>query len=317
MVQPVAIPSSFASLGMRALSAIVDSLEVAIRNDFVNRSNGFFGGVLASAFIVAVGVGLEGPELFHELWPNWFVWLTRNSEDRLRRFERNIKIIGLVGWLLIGIGIVGEGAFEALQNRAEGQLQTFNDIVLTDTQREGSYAIDRAGMANENASIAEKATALVRLKQLKAEKKNLELQSQLEQEKTERLKLEERYAPRRINLEQINGIANILKATQPESISMRVFVSTSDGIPLSIQWKAAIEKGGWTVSSVQPTYECAIVPLCVLYRDKLHRPPKADVLAQAMATLNMTVVEGPNDSVQGNEVVLVIGVKNNGPSHRN
>jgi hypothetical protein len=31
----------------------------------------------------------------------------------------------------------------------------------------------------------------------------------------------------------------------------------------------------------------------------------------------MPVVEGPHDSVQGNEVVLVIGVKNNGPSHRN
>jgi hypothetical protein len=103
--------------------------------------------------VVAVGVALEGPELLHEMWPRLFTCFTRGSVQRIRKFKRIIKKVGLWGWLLVVVGIVGEGIFEALQNRAEGQLQTFNDILLADAQRNAgnarASAIDAANAAQK------------------------------------------------------------------------------------------------------------------------------------------------------------------------
>lgn len=91
----------------------------------------------------------------NELWPSSFRWFTRKSNERLHRFERVIKKIAFVGWLLIGLGVSGEGVFEGFQNRAEGQLQTFNAILLRDARL-------TAGTAKESAQGAADASSLAR-----------------------------------------------------------------------------------------------------------------------------------------------------------
>jgi hypothetical protein len=147
MVHLVALLSSSISLGID-VPAITDALDNAIRDDLQSRSDTFFLWVLISAGIVVVGVALEGPEIFHELWPNLFSWFTWQSKERLHKFERRIKVIGLAGWLLVVFGVAGEAIFEVLQNRAEGQFQTFNGILLKSAQREaGSAAKSAEGAA--------------------------------------------------------------------------------------------------------------------------------------------------------------------------
>jgi hypothetical protein len=65
-----------------------------------------------------------------------------------------VKKFGLVGWLLVVVGVMGEGIFEGLQYFTERQSQTLNDILLADAQ-------ERAGEANERAAKAdEKRVAL-------------------------------------------------------------------------------------------------------------------------------------------------------------
>jgi hypothetical protein len=131
MVHAVALASSSVSLSVVVPPArIIEALDNSIRAELQRGSHSFFICALRSAFVVAVGVILEGPEILHELWPKLFVWFTWKSTQRLHRFERAIKKIAFAGWLLIGIGLFGEGAFGILQNRAEGQMQTFNDILL-------------------------------------------------------------------------------------------------------------------------------------------------------------------------------------------
>jgi hypothetical protein len=93
-------------------------------------------------------------ELLHEMWPRVFTCFTGGSIPRLRKFKRIVKKIGFWGWLLIVLGVAGEGIFETLQNRAEGELQTFNQILLTDAQRRAGSAKDSAEVASSAASNA-------------------------------------------------------------------------------------------------------------------------------------------------------------------
>jgi len=130
---------------------LVTSLDNVIRDDLQSFSHSFFVGVLVSAFIVAIGVALEGPELLHEMWPRLFTCFTGEETPRLRKFKRTVKKIGFWGWLLIAVGVAGEGIFEALQNRTEGQLQTFNEILITDAQSSAGNAKDSAEAASSAA----------------------------------------------------------------------------------------------------------------------------------------------------------------------
>lgn len=163
MVHAVDLPSSSTSLGVIVSPTIIEALDKGIRDDLQRFGHSFFVWVLVSAFVVAIGVALEGPELLHEMWPRLFTCFTRDSIPRLRKFKRIVKKVGFWGWLLVVVGVAGEGIFEALQNRAEGQLQTFNDILLADAQRNAgsarASAIDAANAASRADSESENATA--------------------------------------------------------------------------------------------------------------------------------------------------------------
>lgn len=92
IVHPVALASSSTSLGM-PLSVNTDVLDSAIRDVLQRTSQGLFLWVLVSAFVVALGCALEGPELLHEMWPKLFTCFARGSSvARIRKFtEAAIK----------------------------------------------------------------------------------------------------------------------------------------------------------------------------------------------------------------------------------
>jgi hypothetical protein len=198
IVHAVALASSSTSLGVSVPVDFIDALDNSIREELQRTSHMFFLCVLISAFVVAAGVALEGPELLHEMWPKVFTPFTKGSVTRIRKFKRFIKKIGFWGWLLVVVGIVGEGVFEALQNRAEGQLQTFNDILLTDARRHAGEAGERAADANERASANEK----------EAERLNKEA----EDERMARVELEKQVSPRSLSKKQSDALVRQLRA---------------------------------------------------------------------------------------------------------
>ena len=228
-VHSVALLSSSASLGW-VDPAIVNTLEDRTRDDFQNLSHTFFACVLVSAGVVAVGVAMEGPEIFHDLWPRLFQWFTRRSAEKLKKFERTVKKIGAIGWVLVAIGVAGEGVFELLQNRVEGQLQTFNDILLKDARLTAARAQVQAGDAATNAQLAQgsanKAGTSASLAQHHADEIGKELrgeidqeqaaEKQIEDERVKRLKLAASLAPRQIL--DSTGIANELQSMSPRRV---------------------------------------------------------------------------------------------------
>jgi hypothetical protein len=154
MNTPSTFLSSYASLQI-ALSPYVDALDSRIRDDLQRSSHCFFVLVIVCALTVAVGCLLEGPELIHELWPKWFSFYGWSSTAR---FERTIKEVAFWGWLMIGVGVSGEGIFEAFQNSYEGHLQTLNDILLEESRVTASSANLEAAYARQDTAQLEKTT---------------------------------------------------------------------------------------------------------------------------------------------------------------
>jgi hypothetical protein len=63
---------------------------------------------------------------------------------------------------LVVFGVAGELVAEGLVSRADGTLQTFNDILLSEAQKESAFAIERASNAYERAATAERETEKLR-----------------------------------------------------------------------------------------------------------------------------------------------------------
>lgn len=172
MVHLVAPVSWSTWLAIGVSPKIIDALDNSIRDELQRNSDTFFFWVLFSAFVVLIGVALEGPEVLHELWPRLFRRFTSKSDEHLTKFNKLIKRIGFVGWFLVVIGVAGEGIFEGLQNRAEGQLQTFGSILLKDARLAASTAkasaSDAAIFAETAQGSADNADADARSAQEKA-----------------------------------------------------------------------------------------------------------------------------------------------------
>jgi len=173
----------------------IESLDSLVRADFINLRDLFFSWLLRSTAIVGIGVLLEVFELLHEIRP---VQITRIdfstgllvSSSWRKSVGRLIKAVALLGWFMVLIGVVGEGVFESLVSRADGDIQTFDSILLASTQR-------RAAEANERASANEQEAK--------------QLQKEAEDERMARLEIEARVAWRNLTKKQQSEIGATLR----------------------------------------------------------------------------------------------------------
>lgn len=131
---------------------VIRYLDELTRTDLQNLRDSYFFWLLISSGVVALGVVLEGPEIVHET-----VGVIRRVSRSERKTPSWITWVALVGWLFVVLGVAGEGIAEALVSKADGLIQTFNDIVLTDAQHEIARAEERAGDAQISAESSEKA----------------------------------------------------------------------------------------------------------------------------------------------------------------
>jgi hypothetical protein len=145
IVHPIVLVSSSSILRIPESSDLIKAMDDAIRSDLQSFSDSFFWLALVSSAFVVIGVALEGPELLHELWPKTFSVFAK----------RWVKKIGLIGWLLVVLGVGGEVIFGLLENKAQGLLQTFNEILLVDAQRQAGDAKTSAEGAAEAAHLAQ------------------------------------------------------------------------------------------------------------------------------------------------------------------
>ena len=136
---------------------IIRNLDDLVRIDFQGARDSYFLWLLISSGAVAAGVILEGPEVIHES-----ARVLRNLLDHNeRRTPRWIVLVGLLGWILVAVGVAGEGIAEAVVSKTDSQLEFLNRTLLTEEQNRVALANERAESAITQAGdVASQATAL-------------------------------------------------------------------------------------------------------------------------------------------------------------
>jgi hypothetical protein len=156
----------------------------AIRSDLQSWRDMFFRLLVGSSLVVAVGVALEGPEVIHEVQNTW-----RTVKRETRGW---VKGVGLLGWILVVIGVAGEGVFELAFSISDGQIQTFDEILTSEAQRIALRA------QYENIQIG--------IELAKEEQATADAEKAAEREKLARLKFEKDYGPRILTKSEQKGI---------------------------------------------------------------------------------------------------------------
>jgi hypothetical protein len=173
-------PMNFIALSI--VSRLASSSSPSLRIDLKQIRDCWFHLLIFCTVMVALGVFLEEAE--ESRFPS-----TRSRLDMTTGiftpspWIKRKKEITRIGWILILLGVVGEGLFEAAVSNADGMLQDFNNTLL-------AGVIEQAGAANARASANE-----VEAQQLKAEN----------------LRLEAIIAPRSLSLDQQRQITDRLR----------------------------------------------------------------------------------------------------------
>jgi|SRR5581483_3529 len=128
---------------------ITQAADAAIRGDLESLRNAYFHGLLWMTGVVVIGLAMEAPEV----WYDTVSFFKRTG----KAIEHDwVKPLAALGWLLIIIGVAGEGVSEGLVSNADGLLQTFNNILLAETTKAAGAAGLSARAAANAASQAKK-----------------------------------------------------------------------------------------------------------------------------------------------------------------
>ena len=103
--------------------------------------------LLLMTFLVVVGVVFEGPEIAHDVKAAWL--RCRGKKIRNREAAPWITLAAAFGWLVIVIGVAGEGYWESAVSNDDGKIQAFDEAKLADaTIKSNSAVADAVTLAN-------------------------------------------------------------------------------------------------------------------------------------------------------------------------
>jgi hypothetical protein len=150
-------PSSVTPPGISKLWAILEhNLDEIVRNGLKHERDVFFVSLIISTGVVVVGLLLEEAKLW---FPAGKPQLDRINcvfpPSPLIKWRRRIEILG---WILIVGGVIGEGVFEGATSIADGLLQDFSNVLLSDALRQAGSAAESAKTAHEEADATRKET---------------------------------------------------------------------------------------------------------------------------------------------------------------
>lgn len=254
---------------------LVEVLDAAVRTDLENLRYAYFVKLLIFTALVFVGLVFEVGEILHDV----VGFIRRHKIEaeyeatpalfrREHEPSHRVKMFAAVGWLLIVIGVGGEGVFEGFVSWADSTLQTFNNILLADTQRTSGAANERAAAAFERAAKTEKdaarleaeaAASLAASKSAQAETKKYEsLIAQAnehaaeanriaESERLARVELEKQLSPRRLTKEQREKLSKLLYVPQGSNIAIASSPFDGEAQDFASDLVEAFKAGNWTV----------------------------------------------------------------------
>jgi hypothetical protein len=179
-------------------------IDELIRNDLQSIRALQFAWLIAATGVVLIGVCLEGPEA---ILPRPMDWAKR---------------LGRIGWLLIVLGLAGEGAFEVRVSKTDATLGDFEDILMVATQNDAENARALSAAAQKRASEADERASI-------NQREAARLRERSEAEKLERLKLETFVSPRILTIDQQQRIATALNTLGSRTVVVSSYGQDEEG----------------------------------------------------------------------------------------
>ncbi len=133
---------------------VVKGLDNLVRSDFEAFRNIWFNRLLISTAVVALGLLFELPEIIHDSVEA--IRKLRQSHKPTPQIRPWVKLFVSVGWLLIVVGVGGEFVADSFVSKADGIVQTFDETLIADAQRQTGLASERAARAFERAAKTER-----------------------------------------------------------------------------------------------------------------------------------------------------------------
>jgi hypothetical protein len=199
-----------------------------------------FNWLLGATAVVAIGLVFEGPELTHEITSIVRHWrFTRRFRFSLPEAHAPewAKLLAFVGWLLIVMGVAGEYVADSFVSKADGYVQTFDEIVLANAQKEVEIAKEKSGGAYERAATAEREAA--------------RLGKDAEDERLARVKIEAAVAWRSLDDKQKHDIGSALASFSPKAgASIWYDSSSTEAQMFADDIAEALRSGGITTTNV-------------------------------------------------------------------
>lgn len=196
------ISRALSSLSASSLSSLLAKNDELVRSDLEAFRTLFFICLVASTIAVFAGVALEEGEA----WMHAIKHVLPLDPITVYRWAKKLV---KVGWILIVIGVAGEGIFEVCVTRTDSTLGTFDNILLTEARKEASNAVLGAATANMQVAEANERASINEL---------------AEQElKAENLRLEATIAPRSLSLDQQKKIADVCRKFQGHGVLVKSY----------------------------------------------------------------------------------------------
>jgi hypothetical protein len=136
----------YLSSGSPELAQAASALELA-RGHLKSLRDWNFHCLLVCTFAVGVGLLMELPEIVHDMWEIYGrksrelrYWLTPSIDRREYPRRDWVKKWSALGWVLIVLGVMGEGWFEAQVSKYDSALSSMTDTVVAEAQKESSIA---------------------------------------------------------------------------------------------------------------------------------------------------------------------------------
>lgn len=132
--------------GSPELVQAAQALDLAKMADLKKLRDWYFDCLLVCTGLVGIGLLMEAPEIWHDVREaigrksrELKYWLAPSIDRKeYPTPSARVKVLAAVGWVLIVLGVMGEGVSEGFVHKYDTALSTLNDTLIAETQREAS-----------------------------------------------------------------------------------------------------------------------------------------------------------------------------------
>jgi hypothetical protein len=298
-----------------------EQLKALISNLYRSR-DGYDFWLNVCAFLVVVGVVAEIVFVIREYWEELHDW-RRGIIKIPSRPSRAWLLIELIGVILVSIGVGGEFFIDVKVGNIDTQIRQSNSQLVTLLEqhvalidKSAGDANERAGIANQAANKAQENTEKARVDEKRLDNENLKLQTQVEQEKIERAKVEEKYSTRSLSQANAKILVDILKQyplKPTEPVEVESYTGAPDGVRYGLQIVNAINDpaSGWKAKfGSQTTIGGTLTGVVLVIHDVAATPQWAVALQAALRVSGIGGEGVPNPDAAPGSVVILICPKN-------